>query len=153
MQPTLSPFILLHSGGVMRQPRRHHRYLSLPLLFFFSSSCLSFISTPVLACIHLPCLFICTISLLITSFFFISHQMISETSLIPSPTPSSFPPISLALFLIVCLSFTLSFLCSSGCVFSFYASLLFLYSCHLTCLFFPSSDLSVLPNLFLFSSF
>lgn len=39
-------------------------------VFFPSPSCLSFISSPpVLVCIHLPCLFICTVSLLITSSF------------------------------------------------------------------------------------
>lgn len=41
--------------------------------------------------------------------FFISCQMISETSLIPRPTASSFPSISRAHSLIVCPSFTLSF--------------------------------------------
>lgn len=41
--------------------------------------------------------------------FFISCQMISETSLIPRPTASSFPSISRARSLIVCPSFTLSF--------------------------------------------
>lgn len=41
--------------------------------------------------------------------FFISCQMISETSLIPRPTASSFPSISRAHSLIVCPSFALSF--------------------------------------------
>lgn len=41
--------------------------------------------------------------------FFISCQMISETSLIPRPTASSFPSISRTHSLIVCPSFTLSF--------------------------------------------
>lgn len=100
-------------------------FLSLFLSFFYLNSSSRLHSSPLSVHVH----HFAPHHLL----FFICRQMISETSLIPSPTPSSFPLVSLALFLIVCLSFTLSFLCSSGRV----ASLLFLYSCHLTCLFFP----------------
>lgn len=67
--------------------------------------------------------------------FFISCQMISETSLIPRPTPSSFPPVSLALFLIAFLSLAHSYAHLAANPFSFSLSLLFLCSCHLPCLF------------------
>lgn len=73
-------------------------------VFFPSPSCLSFISSPpVLVCIHLPCLFICTVSLLITSsFHLLSNDLWDQfdpqtnSLLLPSRRP-----VSLALFLIV----------------------------------------------------
>lgn len=70
--------------------------------------------------------------------------MISETSLIPRPAPSSFPAFSLAPSLIVCLSFALSFPGSSGC-FPHSCRRSLLCSCHLTRRFFPP------PLTFLFS--
>lgn len=99
-QPTLSPFILLHSGGVMHQQRCHHRYLSLPSLYFLPFP-------PVFLLSHhfqsssafiFP---VCSSAPFRSSSppFFISCQMISETSLIPRPTPSSFPPADLSVFL------------------------------------------------------
>lgn len=72
--------------------------------------------------------------------------MISETSLIPRPTPSSFPPVSLALFLIAFLSLAHSYALLAANPFSFSLSLLFLCSCHRH-VFFSSSDLSILPIL------
>ncbi len=118
----------------MLQQRWHHRYS-----LFFSSSCLSFISSPsVLVCIHLRCLFICTVSLLITSFF---HLLSNDLWDQFDPQTNSLLllarwSVSLALFLIVCLFFSLSH--SNAHLAAFFSpclSLLFLFSCHLTCLF------------------
>lgn len=116
-------------------------------VFFPSPSCLSFISSPpVLVCIHLPCLFICTVSLLITSsFHLLSNDLWDQfdpqtnSLLLPSRRP-----VSLALFLIVVFFLffffcSLSFLCSSGGLFLL-PSFLF---CYCSLVFSSSSDLSI----------
>lgn len=99
------PFMLLQRGGVMQQQRWHHRYLR--MLLPPPSSLLSRHLQPSSAFITS----ICSSAPFPSSspLFFISCQMISETSLIPRPTASSFPSISRAHSLIVCPSFTLSF--------------------------------------------
>lgn len=75
---------------------------SLPVFFFLPlSSCLSFISSPpVLVCIHLPCLFICTISLLITSFFhLLSNDLWDQFDPQTQPPPTLLLSVSLSSWL------------------------------------------------------
>ena len=134
----------------MRQQRWHHRYLSLPSLCFFSPlppvSLLSHHLQSSSAFIF-P---VCSSAPFRSSSppLFISCQMISETSLIPRPTPSSFPPVDLSVSLYSWLSpvfffffffCSLSFLCSSGGLFPLPSFLFF--SCSLV--FSSSYDLSI----------
>lgn len=119
---------------------------------FFSASCLSFISSPpLLVCIHIPYLFISTVSLLITSFFHLLSndlwdQFDPHTNSLLLPARWS---VSLALFLIVCLLFSLSLILMLIWLPLFPSlSLSFLFSCHHAHLFSP-----LLTFLFIFCPF
>lgn len=85
-QPTLSLLILLQNDGIIHHQRRHHRYLSLPLLFFFLFSV--FLLSPHL---HSSSVFIfpdwSPAFHSSSPAFFIFCQMISGTDLIPTPLP------------------------------------------------------------------
>lgn len=139
-QPPLSVFILLQSDGVIRQQRWHHRYLSLPPLFFFPfqfpSSFYLFTSTS-----HLHSSF--PTDHLRT--FAAHHLLVSSPvkwSLRPVWYPDQLPPscrsVSFTLLLIILHSF-----CS------------YCQPCFLLLAFFPSQFLSLFFSLFLviFQSF
>lgn len=147
-QPTLSPFILLQSGGVMRQQRWHHRYLSLPSLFFFffppsffylvTSSPRMHSSSP---SVHLH--------------HFAPHHLLFSSpvkwSLRPFWSPDQLPPPSLpSVSLYSWLPFFHSLILMLIWLPTLSHSLFLFCSCALVTfhVFFSSSDLSILPILF-----
>lgn len=128
----------------MHQQRWHHRYLSLPWPFFLPPVFLLSHHRHSSSALIFP---VCSSAAFRSSSppFFISCQMISETSLIPGPAPSSFPGVDLSVSLCSWLSASLLSLCHSSArtsaFFSICLPLLFPSSRYLSRIF-SSSDLT-----------